>query len=136
MAEILRAEPGSHGLVTALGWYLTKHAVGVYSSAPPAETTWKREDPKTYQEIIDAEPAPRMAERAEGAGVVETYTVAHDRDGSPSVGIAVARLADGRRCWANITDPSVLERIEDSELIGLPGQLRHHESTRVNSFEV
>jgi acetyl-CoA C-acetyltransferase len=136
MVETLRAEPGAHGLVSALGWYLTKHAIGVYSSAPPASSTWKREDPKAYQQLIDVEPAPQLAERAEGAGVVETYTVAHDRDGSPSLGIVVARLADGRRCWANITDPSVLEHIEDSEIIGQSGQLRHHESTQVNSFEL
>ena len=32
----LRAAPGSHGLVTGLGWYATKHSVGVYASRPPA----------------------------------------------------------------------------------------------------
>jgi acetyl-CoA C-acetyltransferase len=136
MVELLRATPDSHGLVSALGWYLTKHAIGVYSSLPPADPTWNREPPATYQAIIDAEPSPPLAERAEGAGVVETYTVVHDRDGNPSLGIVVARLADGRRCWANITDVPVLERIEDDELIGQRGQLRHHESTQTSSFEV
>ena len=38
------------------------------------------------------------------------------------VGIVVARLADGRRCWANITDPDVLERIEREEFIGPPAR--------------
>jgi acetyl-CoA C-acetyltransferase len=136
MAEILRTEPGANGLVSALGWYLTKHAIGVYSSAPPADPTWKREDPKTYQPIIDAAPKPPLAERADGPGVVETYTVVHDRNGNPSLGIVVARLTDGRRCWANITDPSMLDGIEDTELIGQRGQLRHHESTQLNTFEV
>lgn len=136
MAEILRAEPGSHGLVSALGWYLTKHAIGVYSSVPPSDPAWKREDPRAYQAIIDSEPTPRLAERAEGTGTVETYTVAHDRNGSASVGIVVARLDDGRRCWANVTDPSVLERMEETEIIGERGQLRHHEPTRTNSFEL
>ena len=28
MVEVLRADPGSYGLTTALGWYLTKHAAG------------------------------------------------------------------------------------------------------------
>lgn len=136
MAEILRAEPGSHGLVSALGWYLTKHAIGIYSSAPPPAPAWRREDPSTYQAIIDAQPAPRLEVRAEGTGTVEAYTVAHDRDGSPSVGIVVARLDDERRCWANVTDSSALERMEEIELIGQRGRLRHHESTGVNSFEL
>src|SRR5438105_3874140 len=32
MVERLRDDPGAMGLVTALGWYLTKHAVGLYST--------------------------------------------------------------------------------------------------------
>ena len=31
----LRAAPGSTALVTGLGWYATKHSVGVYASRPP-----------------------------------------------------------------------------------------------------
>ena len=34
MVEACREEPGSVGLVHALGWYATKHAVGLYSSEP------------------------------------------------------------------------------------------------------
>ena len=34
MVERLRARPGASGVVTGVGWYLTKHSVGVYSSAP------------------------------------------------------------------------------------------------------
>ena len=30
----LRASPGAYGLVTANGWYLTKHALGLYSGYP------------------------------------------------------------------------------------------------------
>ena len=36
MVEACRADPGSRGLVTALGWYATQHSVGVYSTDPPA----------------------------------------------------------------------------------------------------
>ena len=72
---------------------------------------------------------------AHGPGTVETYTVQHDRDGNPSVGIVVVRLADGRRCWANITDAAILERIEQQEFVGQQGQVRHDESTQVNVFE-
>src|SRR5205807_1630523 len=35
MVQRLRSSPGSHGLVTALGWFVTKHAMGVYSTTPP-----------------------------------------------------------------------------------------------------
>jgi acetyl-CoA C-acetyltransferase len=134
MVERLRGAPGKMGVVTGVGWYLTKHAVGVYSSSAP-EHPFERENPKHYQHLVDDEPHPEMAAVAHGAGTVETYTVQHDRDGNPSVGVVVVRLADGRRCWANITDAAILERIEHDEFIGQPGQVRHHESTQVNVFE-
>jgi acetyl-CoA C-acetyltransferase len=134
MAGKLRAKPGARGLVSSVGWYLTKHAVGVYASQPP-RSPWRREAPESYQSIIDREPAPPFTPRADGPGTVETYTVVHDREGKPSLGIVAARLSDGSRCWANVTDTSVLERMEQSEMIGQRGQLRHHEPTHVNWFE-
>lgn len=134
MVERLRATPGATGLVSGVGWYLTKHAIGVYSSAPP-EHPFVREDPKSYQPIVDVEPYPELDVAANGLGSVEAYTVQHDRDGDPSVGIVVARLADGRRCWATITDPGILERIERHEFIGQSGQVRYHEPTQVGVFE-
>ena len=33
----LREDPGAYGLATALGWYATKHAVGIYSTRPPRQ---------------------------------------------------------------------------------------------------
>jgi acetyl-CoA C-acetyltransferase len=134
MVERLRAKPGSNGLVTGVGWYLTKHAVGVYSSTPPPHP-FERDDPKAYQPLLDAQPHPDIAAAGQGRATCETYTVQHDRDGKPSLGIVVARLSDGRRCWANITDAALLERIEQQELIGQPGQVRHDDATQVNRFE-
>jgi acetyl-CoA C-acetyltransferase len=134
MVEKLRGAPGKSGLVSAVGWYLTKHAVGVYSSAPPPDPRL-RDDPHEYQRIIDGQPSPPCVAAASGLGTVETYTVVHDREGAPALGILVVRLADGQRCWANVTDAAVLERIEQTELVGTRGQVRHHETTRVNLFE-
>lgn len=39
LLPLLRADPEAYGLATAVGWYLTKHAVGVYSARPPASPT-------------------------------------------------------------------------------------------------
>lgn len=135
MVEQLRAAPGRRGLVTGVGWYMTKHAVGIYQSAPPARP-FARVDPATYQPAIDAEPHPELAQAANGPATVETYTVTHDRSGAPVQGIVVARLADGRRCWANLSDPAVLARMEGEEFIGVRGGVRHDETTQTNVFEV
>ena len=44
---------------------------------------------------------------ADGAGVVETYTVVHGREG-PERGIVIGRLEDGRRFLANTPDDRAL----------------------------
>lgn len=36
MVQRLRENPETYGLTTSLGWYATKHAIGVYSAFPPA----------------------------------------------------------------------------------------------------
>lgn len=133
MVERLRQQRGARGLVTGVGWYLTKHAVGIYQSAPPAHP-FERADPRTYQATIDAEPHPVLAAEADGPATVETYTVTHDRDGAPALGIIVARLADGRRCWANVTDPDTLAAMEREEWVGARGVVRHDAATGVNTF--
>lgn len=123
LAEKLRAQPGARGLVTALGWYLTKHSVGIYSSRPP-DRAWQRADPKALQREIDAEPHPEIASEPSGTASIETYTVVHDREGAPEQGIVVGRLDDGRRFIANTpSDRSVLEEMERREMIGERGRV-------------
>jgi acetyl-CoA C-acetyltransferase len=125
IAEIMdrvRARPGSIGLVTALGWYLTKHAVGVYCAAPK-DGPFVREDPAPRQALLDAEPAPELEPEPSGPARVETYTVLHDRDGAPMRGLVVGRLEDGRRFLAATPDdPDVLLGLVTREAVGLRGR--------------
>jgi acetyl-CoA C-acetyltransferase len=92
MAEILRQDPGSLGMVTANGGYLSKHSAGIYSSAPPPVTDWRRENPADYQKPLDARSRPPLVEQPSGSGWIETYTICVDRDGAPERGIVVGRL--------------------------------------------
>ena len=68
MVERLR-ERGGTGLVSAMGWYATKHAVGIYGAAPPAEG-WRRGDTAEAQRAIDASRRGGGARRGDGAGAV------------------------------------------------------------------
>lgn len=104
MVDRLRGDPGSMGLVTALGWYATKHAVGVYSTTPPPNGfRWR-----SPQDEVDALPARDFVGDHNGQVTVEAYTVMHQRDGQPSLGIVAGLLDDGRRTWANVHDPGLL----------------------------
>ncbi|HEY7946490.1 MAG TPA: hypothetical protein VID75_02375, partial [Acidimicrobiales bacterium] len=78
MVDHLRRREGA-GLVTALGWYMTKHAAGVYGSHPPP-LGWRRGDTAADQIAIDAS-AVEIATDVEGPAVVIASTVAGGRDG-------------------------------------------------------
>jgi acetyl-CoA C-acetyltransferase len=126
MMDRLRAAPGSTGLVTGLGWYITKHAIGVYGSEAPPQP-WQRANPAVDQAELDRMPHPAVVTEAQGRGTVETYTVLHGREGNPVRGIIVGRLADGRRFLANTSDePAVLESLVTREGIGRTGRVAPH----------
>ncbi|HEV7730652.1 MAG TPA: acetyl-CoA acetyltransferase [Candidatus Binatia bacterium] len=130
MMDRLRAQPGSVGLVTALGWYLTKHAVGIYASRPK-DGPFVRPDPTAGQERIDGALSPALATEPSGPATIETYTVLHGRAGEPIRGIVVGRLDDGRRFLANTPDdPSVLERLTTHEGVGVRGLVTPGETNR------
>ena len=66
--EALRAAPGSLGLVSGLGWYSTKHALGVYASRPPGRGgnfAWRDVQPEV--DCVAALPRRCRRQRA-GAG--------------------------------------------------------------------
>ena len=112
----LRQQPGTLGLVWANGGYVTKHAFGVYGTAPPPGG-FRHDDP---QDEIDALPRRELAfaEDAAGPATVEAYTVMHARDGNPEQGIATCLLDDGRRAWGLSSDADVLAALGDGEWVG------------------
>lgn len=134
MTARVRDRPGTFGLVTANGGYLSKHAAGLYSTRP-VEGEWRREDPASYQARLDARPRPDVVESATGGATIETYTVVFD-GASPSLGIVVARLADGSRCLANIpsTERAALDDLVAEDAVGWQGTLSN--DGQVNVFRL
>ncbi|MCX6394497.1 MAG: hypothetical protein NTY57_06590 [Solirubrobacterales bacterium] len=116
MVTKLREGSGGPGLVTAVGWYLTKHAAGVYGLAPPEvpfELPSKIEEPAAAREVAVG---PRL-----GSALAETATIIYERDGSPSMGILTAILPDGRRALRNTINPDLLAWINsDRPVTGRP----------------
>lgn len=129
MMNKVRARPGSKGLVTANGNYVTKQSAGVYSTEAPDKPFAPR-DPKIYQAVIDADKGVEAVETAQGAATIETYTVMHDRKG-PSFGILFGRLGDGRRFIANTPDDSgLLAEMSEKDFVGAPGKVATAEDGR------
>jgi acetyl-CoA C-acetyltransferase len=120
LANALRAGPGRIGMSTGLGWYSTKHAIGLYSTDPP-DGGFRS---KNVQAAVDARPRLVADPHATGHAEVETFTVTYGRDGLPDRGIVVCRTGPSSRAWANVTDRGQLEALTTSEQPGWSGTLR------------
>ena len=133
MMHKLREEPGSRGLVTALGWYVTKHAAGLYSTEP-IQKDWVRNDPATYQSEIDARPRPAFTAEANGPATIETYTVIYGHDG-PETGVVVGRLEDGTRFLAKTPeDADTFNELTTKEGVGREGEVANQNG--INKFQL
>ncbi|MCL5947644.1 MAG: acetyl-CoA acetyltransferase [Actinobacteria bacterium] len=122
MAKILRGKSEALGLVTGLGWYVTKHSIGVWSSDPPA-AGFRYDNPQEQVNTLPQRP-PAPAEGTTGKSLtLETYTVWHSRDGAPEFGIASYLNGGGRRGWGRIMDADTLSEIENEEGCGRTAEL-------------
>jgi acetyl-CoA C-acetyltransferase len=127
MAGVLRGDPGSIGLCTANGGYITKHALGLYSTDPPAAGfRWSEPQPE-----VDAMPRREVCEEHDGEMTVESWTVMFDRQSAPENGIVVGLLHDGRRAWGTTQDPELLKAMTVEELIGRPASLTSDGTVRL-----
>ena len=117
MVDACRAEPGSLGLVTGVGYFLTKHSAGVYSTRPPAGG-YVRVAPAATQAKIDATPGRVPAGAYAGPATVEAAAVQYGRDGEPAVAVLSTLTPDGRRALANSTDASALTSMTTEEWAG------------------
>ncbi len=114
----LRERRYKHVMVTANGWYLTKHALGIYSTHPGVGEPMNAQN---IQQRVDARPARRLDEQATGTGTVETYTVVHDRRGAISA-IVLGELAGGERFLANVPGSrGALAALARQDLLGARG---------------
>lgn len=118
MMNVVRGKPGSFGMVTANGMYLTKHSAGLYSTEP-TKGPWRREDPKKLQAELDRRPKRRVNPQPSGTGTIETYCVTYGKD-APEKAYILGRLDEsGDRFVAMAgNDPALLNDMLTREQLG------------------
>lgn len=132
VVEKIRGGELRTALVTALGWYATKHAVGLYGNSPPIRR-WIDLDASPWQAEIDQQALPSVEREAAGPFTIEAFVIRHNRDGAASDGVCLGRLQSGRRALAMIdAGRAELEALEREELVGRVGRCRHDLSTERN----
>jgi acetyl-CoA C-acetyltransferase len=110
------------GMATGLGWFITKHAVGIYADAPPPGG-FRRGDSAADQRAIDADEVEVALEVDEATpATVVGATVTRDRDGRPVSAPLIARLPDGRQMALAAADGEALEAMGGTDIPGIVGK--------------
>ncbi|NNC99227.1 MAG: acetyl-CoA acetyltransferase [Gammaproteobacteria bacterium] len=121
MMTRLREHPGKFGLLNANGWFLTKHSLGIYSTAQP-DAEWSSNPPEQYQAEILQDRGPPFVETPEGKARVETFTVLFNRHNLAQTGIVIGRLLSGQRFIARtMNGPEVLDDLMQNDAVGRMG---------------
>jgi acetyl-CoA C-acetyltransferase len=121
MAEVVREDRGSTGLVSANGGWLAKHAFAIYSTETPS-FGFRYEN---LQDQADAFPLREALVDWEGPVTLEAYTVAHQK-GQPRIGHAAGLTNAGKRTWATVREPALLEAMMREEFCGRRGRIDGH----------
>jgi acetyl-CoA C-acetyltransferase len=109
----MRSKPGSFGVVGANGGVMSKYSVGVYSTEA---ADWAPDASKALQDDVAALPKVPVTRDANGAGVVETYSVRYDWP--VRTGIIIGRLDDGSRFMAITEDEDLVASMSDGDPLG------------------
>lgn len=128
VAEAIRAGEASIGLATGLGWYVTKHAVGIYGASPPPHG-WRYDACAFEQQRIDGG-ALAVATAPSGRAQVEAMTVLHDRAAKATGAPIFGRLASGERVVADAA-PQLAADLEGVSLVGSTVSVRTIDGTTI-----
>jgi acetyl-CoA C-acetyltransferase len=115
MADVLRADDGSLGLVTAISGMITKQGVSLWSTTPP-EHPYRSID--VTDEVAAATGVRALVDATGTEVTVATYTVLHDEANALPRGIVVGDLDDGRRVLVETTDADTVQSMMTEEWCG------------------
>jgi acetyl-CoA C-acetyltransferase len=110
----LREDPDAFALTTALGWYATKHACGIYAGRPGARP-FRAID---ANELVELPPARAATATYEGPATLEAYTVPYDRAGEPEAAIVSALTPNGERALQRSADPELIGWLLEDDPLG------------------
>ncbi|HHC24306.1 MAG TPA: hypothetical protein ENK58_02660 [Desulfobacterales bacterium] len=136
LADAIANGKNDNGMITSLGWFMHKHAVGVYS-AFPADTDIEYHDLEDEKEYVAGEEPVEIIEQASGKGVIETYTVIYSRNGAPLYAIIYGKTDQGLRFVAQThSDPNVFDTLTTRNQVGRSVHLKYDAQKNRNIAEL
>jgi len=118
LADMISKGQKKTGLVTALGWFMYKHAAGIYSSMLPVKSL-ETSDLEDDQNHLAGLAPLKIDDQASGRGIIETYTIIYNQDQSPAYAVLYGRTAKGVRFIAQtLPDPEVFQLLSSQSMVG------------------
>ena len=118
LADMISKGEKSNGLVTALGWFMHKHAAGVYGNRPLGGAFEDHDRIDQENPFWGVKPV-QIKDQVNGAGRIETYTVIFTIDREPAYAILYGRTDDNFRFVAGTeNDPSIFQALMSENLVG------------------
>jgi acetyl-CoA C-acetyltransferase len=132
LAEKIAGGERDTGLVTALGWFMHKHAAGVYGAFPQKGRFQAGDVEDSNSGPVGDEPVP-VRSGVNGVGVIETYTVVYNRDRTHSYAVIYGRTPDGCRFIARAPAlPEVFNLLTSRNQVGRRVSIRYDASGGLN----
>jgi len=127
MVKVLRADPGSLGLVTAVSGVLTKQGASLWSTEPRGQGFAFRDVSEATRAQIEAvEVVAGLTGHAQIAG----YTVLFEGDAAARA-VLLCDLPDGRRTLVVCHDPQLASRMTEAEFCGRSVEIETDGAVRV-----
>jgi acetyl-CoA C-acetyltransferase len=135
LAQKISTGQRSSGLVTALGWFMHKHAAGIYGSIP-ADTIIRGHHRQDLQNPLAGEPPVQIKDQVTGMGVVETYTIVFSTDQKPSYAVLYGKTHDHFRFIARTrSHPDIFNELTSANRVGQRVKIHFDSARRMNIAE-
>lgn len=132
LAEKISIGEKSNGLVTALGWFMHKHAAGVYGSKP-SEGEFKNHDISDQKNGFAGDDPVRIKDQVNGSGTIETYTIVYKINHEPSYAVLYGKTRDNFRFIARTPDhPDIFKQLASKSRVGQKVKITFNPSKNMN----
>ncbi|MBU0464021.1 MAG: hypothetical protein KKD21_11940 [Proteobacteria bacterium] len=132
LAEKISMGEKSNGLVTALGWFMHKHAAGVYGSKP-LTGEFKDHDLIDQKNCFAGNEPVKIKDQVTGIGTIETYTVIYSTDQNPSYAVVYGKTRDNCRFIARTQNhPEIFKQFTSENMVGQKVNINFSPSKNMN----
>jgi len=132
LAEKISIGEKSNGLVTALGWFMHKHAAGIYGSTP-SKGELKDHDIADQKNCFAGKEPVKIKDQVHGPGIIETYTIIYADNHEPSYAVLYGKTLDNFRFIARTRPhPDIFKHLMSKNRVGQKINIKFSLSKNIN----